>query len=44
MIQSQTNPSLLADEIVRNIGRRVTFSSIPVDGARIAAELIADLL
>jgi UDP:flavonoid glycosyltransferase YjiC (YdhE family) len=44
MIQSQTNPSLLADEIVRNIGRQVSFSSIPVDGARIAAELIADLL
>jgi UDP:flavonoid glycosyltransferase YjiC (YdhE family) len=44
MIQSQTDPSLLADAIVRNIGKRVSYPPIPVDGARIAAELIAGLL
>jgi UDP-N-acetylglucosamine:LPS N-acetylglucosamine transferase len=44
MMQSQTHPSLLADEIVRNIGKQVSFPPIPVDGARVAAKLIADLL
>ncbi len=42
--QSTTSPRRLADTILENIGAQVQWPQIPVNGARLAAEAIADLL
>jgi UDP-N-acetylglucosamine:LPS N-acetylglucosamine transferase len=40
MTQGRTTPSSLADAIVANVGREVTYGRIRADGARRAAEII----
>jgi UDP-N-acetylglucosamine:LPS N-acetylglucosamine transferase len=40
MTQGRTTPETLADAIVANIGREVTYAPIRADGARRAAEII----
>jgi hypothetical protein len=42
--QSTTSPRQLADAILGNIGAQVQWPQIPVNGARLAAEAIAELL
>lgn len=44
MTYSQTNPRTLADAIVENIGRKVAYPPLPLDGARKAAEHIIGVL
>ena len=44
MVFSQTTPEMLADAIVENIGRKVTYPTLPLDGARIAASHIIEVL
>ncbi len=41
---SQTTPELLAEKIIANLGREVTYAEIPTDGAQKAAQLISGLL
>jgi UDP-N-acetylglucosamine:LPS N-acetylglucosamine transferase len=42
MTQRDMTPSSLADAIVANIGREVTYAEIPTDGARRAAKIILE--
>jgi UDP:flavonoid glycosyltransferase YjiC (YdhE family) len=42
MTQGRTTPSSLADTIVANIGREVTYAQIPAEGARRAARIILE--
>ena len=44
MAYSKTTPEILAKEVVSNIGKKVNYASIPIDGAQKAAKLISDLL
>ncbi len=44
MILSKTTPTLLADTMISQLGSCVTYPEIPADGARQAAQLIADRL
>jgi UDP-N-acetylglucosamine:LPS N-acetylglucosamine transferase len=44
MLYSQTNPEILAEKVIANLGKEVIYPSIPVDGARKAAQLISPLL
>ena len=44
MVFSQTTPEMLADAIAENIGKKVTYSPLPLDGARIAASHIIEVL
>ena len=41
---SKTSPELLAKQVILNIGRKVDYESIPIDGAKKAANLISELL
>ena len=41
---SKTTPELLAKKIISNIGKKVIYGTIPVDGAHKAAKLISELL
>lgn len=41
MIYYQTTPEQLADAVIQNIGKKVEYGDVPVDGARKAAEIIA---
>ena len=42
MTQGHTTPSSLADAIVANVGREVTYAQIPAEGARRAAKIILE--
>ncbi len=42
--QSMTSPRQLADAVLGNIGAQVPWPEIPVNGARLAAEAVADLM
>ena len=42
MTQGLTTPSSLADAIVANVGREVTYAKIPAEGARRAAQIILE--
>jgi predicted glycosyltransferase len=42
MTQGLTTPSSLADAIVANVGREVTYAPIPAEGARRAAQIILE--
>ena len=42
MTQGRTTPSSLADAIVANVGREVTYAKIPAEGARRAAQIILE--
>jgi UDP:flavonoid glycosyltransferase YjiC (YdhE family) len=44
MTYSQTSPESLAEQVISNIGKKVTYKPIPTDGAQKAAELINELL
>ncbi len=44
MTFSQTDPRALADAIVENMGRKVVYPPLPLDGARKAAEHIIEVL
>jgi len=44
MTYSKTTPESLAEAIILNIGKEVTYPPIPADGARKAAQLIGQLL
>ena len=44
MVFSKTTPEILAEQILANIGRRAEYSSIPVDGAIKAAQIISETL
>jgi len=41
---SETSPQLLAEQVTVNMRKEVDYAPIPVDGARMAARLIVDLL
>ena len=41
---SKTTPKVLAKEVVKNLGKEVSYATIPVDGAQEAANLIGELL
>ena len=40
----QTNPEMLAQEILRNIGKKVETGSIPFDGAKKAASIVSEFV
>lgn len=42
--QRATTPAQLAEVVLANMGRPAEWTSIPADGARVAAEMICDLL
>jgi UDP-N-acetylglucosamine:LPS N-acetylglucosamine transferase len=44
MVYSQTNPEILAEKVIANLGKNVDYSMIPVQGAQKAAQLICELL
>jgi len=44
MTYSQTTPQSLAEKVISNIGKKVTYKAIPTDGAQKAAQLINKLL
>ena len=44
MTYSQTTPQSLAEEVISNISKKVSYKPIPTDGAKKAAELINELL
>jgi hypothetical protein len=44
MVYSQTNPEILAEKVIANLGKSVDYPPIPVQGAQMAAKLIGDLL
>ena len=44
MMYSKTTPESLAKEVVSNIGKKVNYASIAIDGAQKAAKLIGQLL
>jgi len=44
MTCSETTPQLLAEKVISNLGKEVSYKSIPTDGTRKAAQLIGELL
>ena len=44
LLYSETTPKRLAEVVFGQLGREVSWSAIPTDGARRAAELINDLV
>jgi len=44
LVYSQTTPEILADKIIVNLGKKVNYPAIPIDGAKKAAELICQLI
>lgn len=44
MSYSQTTPETLAKEVLSNIGKKIQYASVPIDGAYNAAKLINDFL
>jgi len=44
MIFSKTTPTIIAEKVISNIGKEVTYKSIATDGAKKAAQLIVQLL
>jgi UDP-N-acetylglucosamine:LPS N-acetylglucosamine transferase len=44
MVYSQTTPEILAEKVISNLGKSVTYPPIPVQGAQKAARLIGELL
>ncbi len=44
MVYSQTTPEILADKVIANLGKKVNYPKIPVNGAQKAAQLISQLL
>ena len=44
MDYSKTTPQSLADAIVKNLGKKVDYADIPIDGAQKAAQFISKLL
>lgn len=44
MVYSQTTPGILAEKVIANLGKSVSYSQIPVQGAQKAAQLISELL
>jgi len=44
MTYSKTTPESLAEAIISNIGKEVSYAPIPADGAQKAAQLISQLL
>ena len=44
MSYSQTTPITLAEKVISNLGKEVTYAPIPTDGAQRAAQLISRLL
>jgi UDP-N-acetylglucosamine:LPS N-acetylglucosamine transferase len=44
MVYSDTTPEILAEKVIANLGKEVNYSSIPVNGAQKAAQLIGELL
>jgi len=44
MVYSQTTPEILAEKVITNLGKKVNYPPIPVDGAQKAAQLISQLL
>ena len=40
----KTTPQILAEKVIANLGRQVSYPPIPTDGARNAAQLICELL
>ncbi|MCK4309426.1 MAG: hypothetical protein KAW42_05585 [Candidatus Atribacteria bacterium] len=44
MMFSQTTPMSLAEKVISNLGKKVTYAPIPTDGAQKAAQLISQLL
>jgi UDP:flavonoid glycosyltransferase YjiC (YdhE family) len=44
MSYPETTPQMLADQIVRNIGKEADYPPVPLDGAKMAARLIAEFL
>jgi UDP-N-acetylglucosamine:LPS N-acetylglucosamine transferase len=44
MVYSQTTPASLAEQVIAQLGRRITYAPIPSDGAQRAAQLIGQLL
>jgi hypothetical protein len=41
---SRTTPESLAKETISNIGKKVEYADIPIDGAQKAAKLISEVL
>ena len=44
MLYSQTTPESLAEKVISNLGKEVSYAHIPTDGARKAAQLINQFL
>jgi len=44
MVYCQTTPEILAEKVIANIGKKVNYPPIPIDGAQKAAQLINQLL
>jgi len=44
MLFSLTTPELLAETVLRNIGRKIDYGPIPLNGAKKAAAIINDVL
>jgi len=44
VVYSQTTPEILADKVIANLGKKVNYPKIPVNGAQKAAQLISQLL
>jgi predicted glycosyltransferase len=44
MMFSQTTPMSLAEKVISNLGKKITYAPIPTDGAQKAAQLISQLL
>jgi hypothetical protein len=44
MTASNTTPEMLAEAILSNLGKTVDYAKIPINGANIAARIIAELL
>ena len=44
MVYSQTAPEILADMVVANLGKKVNYLPIPVNGAEKAAQFISELI